>query len=137
MFIDWYGFSAPGIPGTYGSNAWQAFSVIDVILALICAVAVGTTLMSSFGSSVADDYPLGAVIAGLGALALVLILYRIIDPPGLKVPVVGVQADVSLQIGIFLGLLAAAGMVFGGYAAMNEGAPSPGRRPGGRRPPAA
>jgi hypothetical protein len=137
MFIDWYGFSAQGIPGTYGSNAWQAFSVIDVILALICAVAIGSALMIASGSSVAENYPLGAVIAGLGAFGLILILYRIIDPPGLKVPVVGVQADVSLQIGIFLGLIAAAGMVFGGYAAMNEGAPSPRRRPGGRRPPAA
>jgi hypothetical protein len=111
--------------------------VIDVILALICVVAVGTALMSGFGSSVAEDYPLGGVIAGLGTFALVLILYRIIDPPGLKLPVVGVEADVSLQIGIFLGLIAAAGMLFGGYAAISEGAPSPRRRPGGRRPPAA
>jgi hypothetical protein len=137
MFLDWYGYSAQGIPGAFGSNAWQAFSVIDVILALISVVAVGTALMSAFGSSAAENYPLGAVIAGLGALSVVLILYRIVDPPDLKLPVVGVQADVSLQIGIFLGLIAAAGMVFGGYAAMSEGAPSPRRRPGGRRPPAA
>jgi hypothetical protein len=137
MFFDWYGYSAQGIPGAFSSNAWQAFSVIDVILALICLVAVGTALMSAFGSSVAEDYPLGGVIAGLGALALVLILYRIIDAPGLKLPVIGAEADVSLQIGIFLGLIAAAGIVFGGYAALSEGAPSPRRRPGGRRPPAA
>jgi hypothetical protein len=139
MFIDWYGVDAQnvlGISATGGANAWQAYSLIDVILALICIVTVGTALLSASGSGASEDFPLGAITAGLGGFALILILFRIVDPPNLG-EASGVEFDVSLKIGIFLGLISAAGIVFGGYAAMTEGAPSPRRRPGGRRPPVA
>ncbi len=47
-----------------------------------------------------------------------LIIFRIISIPGPDVDIEGVDFD--RQIGIFLGFLAAAGVTFGGYTAMNE-----------------
>jgi len=52
-------------------------------------------------------------------LAVLLILYRIIDPPGSE-SVAGVSVDVTLKLGIFLGLISAAGIAYGGYSAMRE-----------------
>jgi hypothetical protein len=50
---------------------------------------------------------------------VLLILYRIISPPDAgSAP--GVSVDVSPAIGIFLGLLAAIGIAYGGYRAMQE-----------------
>jgi hypothetical protein len=56
--------------------------------------------------------PAGSSVAtGLGAAALVCVLYRLIDPP----------ADgVDLEIGAWLGLVAAAGITLGGFLGMQE-----------------
>ena len=49
---------------------------------------------------------------------MLLILFRLIVIPDGDVDVDGV--DFSRKIGIFLGLIAAAGITFGGWTAMNE-----------------
>jgi hypothetical protein len=71
------------------------------------------------------SYPVAgsSVTAGFGALALVLIAYRLINPPG--------GGDVDSEIGAWLGLIAAAGVTLGGYLGMQDAAagghqPSPG-----------
>ncbi|MGB7589441.1 MAG: hypothetical protein WBM00_12120 [Solirubrobacterales bacterium] len=62
---------------------------------------------------------LNAIVAGLGGLAVLLILYRIISPPSFG-SFGAVSVDGTLKFGIFLGLIAAAGVAFGGYSAMRE-----------------
>ena len=62
--------------------------------------------------------PPGLIIAAAGAFAVLLILFRLIVIPDGNVDVDGV--DFSRKIGIFLGLIAAAGITFGGWTAMNE-----------------
>jgi hypothetical protein len=62
---------------------------------------------------------LNTIVALLGALAVILILYRIIDPPGGD-SLAGVSVDITLKLGIFLGLVSAAGIAYGGYSAMRE-----------------
>jgi hypothetical protein len=59
---------------------------------------------------------MNAVVAVLGAISFLLILYRIISPPDSGFS----EIDVSPAFGIFLGLIAAAGISFGGYRAMQE-----------------
>jgi hypothetical protein len=67
------------------------------------------------------SYPVAgsAVTAGFGAVALVLIAYRLINPPG--------GGDVDLEIGAWLGLIAAAGITVGGYLGVQDA--SAGRAP--------
>jgi len=59
-----------------------------------------------------------ALTAGIGAFAFLLVLFRLISPPGDSVA--GQDIDLSRDIGIWLGLLATAGITYGGYQGMQE-----------------
>ena len=79
---------------------------------------------------------LSAITAGLGILGVVLVLFRIISPPDFGV---GDLVDVGRGIGVFLGLVAVAGVAYGGWAAMQAEGSSFGAqtdRVGGDRAPA-
>ena len=62
---------------------------------------------------------LNVAVAVLGGLSTLLILFRIVDPPGFGT-FGGVSVDATLEFGIFLGLIAAAGIAYGGYRGMQE-----------------
>jgi hypothetical protein len=104
-FLPWY--SAGGQDAT----AWQAFSVVDLFIAAAAAAGLSVGLVVLFRLSV--SYPMaGASVAALfGAIAVVLIVWRLIDPP----------ADgLDVEVGAWLGLIAAAGVTLGGYLGMQE-----------------
>ena len=61
-----------------------------------------------------------ALVAGLGILCVLLILYRIIDPPGEGDIPDGFDISIAREIGVFLGLIAAVGIAYGGYLGMQE-----------------
>jgi formate hydrogenlyase subunit 3/multisubunit Na+/H+ antiporter MnhD subunit len=64
------------------------------------------------GASVSLPVAGSAVVTGIGALAFLLVLYRIIDPPG--------GDGVGREVGVWLGLIATAGITYGGYVGMQE-----------------
>jgi hypothetical protein len=105
-FLPWYS------AGGENATAWQSFSVTDLVLAAAAIAALSVALVVIARLSV--SYPVAgcAVSTGFGALALVLIVYRLIDPPG--------SGDVDREIGAWLSLLAAAGITVGGYLGMQE-----------------
>ena len=118
MFFSWFG--APdevqqfgvetGVEADTTATAWQALSLIDIILFLVGLVAVAYAGIQYTGASVSAPVAMSALTAGAGGLAVLLILYRLIDPP----------EDASREFGIFLGLIAAAGITYGGYLGMQE-----------------
>jgi hypothetical protein len=124
--FDWFGYKATGgfgLSGEFGGrNAWGAFSFIDIILFL--AVISGITLAATSASGTPLSLPvaLSAITAGLGILATVLVLFRIISPPDLSVGGLsaGDAVDTTRKFGVFLGLIASAGVAYGGYTAMQE-----------------
>jgi hypothetical protein len=123
MFIfSWYGVEAGGqsVPDS-GVNAWEAFSFIDIVLFITVAAAIGLVVISASETEVGLPVALSAVVAGLGALSVILIFYRIIDTPG-DVGVVGEAFDIDVvrKIGVWLGLIAAVGVAYGGWRAMQE-----------------
>jgi hypothetical protein len=105
-FLPWYSFQGDS------ATAWQAFSVVDLVIgaAAIAGLSVGISVLGRISVS----YPVAgsAVAAGLGGLALLLIAYRLINPPG--------GDGVDREIGAWLGLVAAAGVTYGGYLGMQE-----------------
>ena len=126
MFIfDWFGIGgdigdqANAAGFDTGFNAWQSFDFIDIVLFITVLVAVGGALMAANAQSVNSPVAISAITAGLGILSVILILYRIIDPPGGDVPE-GLGVDISRKIGVFLGLIAAGGVAYGGWRAMQE-----------------
>jgi hypothetical protein len=127
MFFDWFGAKVSGVSGFSGSiegggggggSAWDTLDVIPVFLMLAIVLAVGVAVVRLTDADLELSVSLNAIVAAGGALAVLLILYRMIDPPGFGIP--GVAVDTTLSLGIFLGLLAAAGIAYGGYSAMRE-----------------
>jgi hypothetical protein len=103
------------------ANAWESFGLIDLILLIAIAVAIGSAVATAASQSVNSPVALSAITAGLGILAVLLILFRILSPPDVTVneTVVGV-VETSRRLGVFLGLIAAGGIAFGGWQAMQE-----------------
>lgn len=102
-----------------GANAWEVFSLIDIVLFITILVAVGLAVMTANAQSVNLPVAASALTAGLGILSVVLILFRIIFPPGPDVPA-GFEIEITRSIGVFLGLIAAGGIAYGGWKAMQE-----------------
>jgi uncharacterized membrane protein YhaH (DUF805 family) len=125
MFFDWFGAKVEGVPGFSGSieaggSAWDALDVIPIFLMLAIVAAIAVAVIRLTDADVEPPVSMNAIVAVLGGLAVLLILYRIIDPPGDGDALAGVGVDITLKLGIFLGLLAAAGIAYGGYSAMRE-----------------
>ncbi|MCB0875868.1 MAG: hypothetical protein KDB46_06700 [Solirubrobacterales bacterium] len=103
-----------------GANAWQAFDFIDIVLFVTILVAVGGALMSANAQSVNTPVAISAITTVLGILSVLLILYRIIDPPGSGDIPDGFDISISRGIGVWLGLVLAGGIAYGGWRAMQE-----------------
>ncbi len=117
MFIfSWFGIGgdlgaiAAAADVDTGANAWQSFGFIDIVLFITILVAIGLAVMKANAQSPNLPVAGSALVAGLGILSLLLLLYRVIDTP----------YDADREIGIFLGLLLTAGIAYGGWEAMRE-----------------
>ena len=125
MFLPWFGFDAAGAAQDLANNlgvsvnvevpnvnfnAWESFDFIDLILLLTVIAAVSTAVMSAMATDVALPVAASALVAGLGILSTILVLYRVIDPVG----------DAGRKYGLFLGLIACAGVAYGGWRAMQD-----------------
>ncbi|MEJ7876250.1 MAG: hypothetical protein WKF62_06285 [Solirubrobacterales bacterium] len=131
MFIGWFGIdtdsvadlsrddleaageqfaNAGGSSDSFSANAWESFGFIDIILLVTIIAAVALAAISASATRVNLPVALSAVVAGLGILSTLLVLYRIIDTP----------FGFGREVGVFLGLLAAAGIAYGGWRAMQE-----------------
>jgi hypothetical protein len=150
MFFDWFTVEVSGGNGVFsatatgGGSAWDALEWIPIWLVLTIVIALGVVALRLTDSQYEPQVPGNAVVAIFGAVSFILILYRIVDPPGAgSVP--GLSIDVSPAFGIFVSLVAAAGIAYGGYRAMDEEGVTfgeigdrfgGGSRPQGTRPPA-
>lgn len=126
MFFDWFGVKVSGVPGfsgditgSGGGSAWDALDVIPLFLMLAIVVAIGVAVIRLTDADLEPPVSLNSIVAALGGLAVLLILYRIVFPPDFG-SFGGVTVDATLKFGIFLGLIAAAGIAYGGYSAMRE-----------------
>ncbi len=123
MFLPWFGIGgaagdalqqaqdlgfAPDV--STSANAWESFDFIDLVLLLTVIVAIGTAVATATATNVALPVAASAITAGLGILSTLLVLYRLIDPP----------FDASRKFGVFVGLIAAAGIAYGGWRLMEE-----------------
>lgn len=116
-FLPWFGI--PGgvivegvgaVGGSENFNLWQAENPLDIYLLIVIIVALVPASLGLLGGGA--DAPLApfatALLAGVGTL---LILYQLFDTPG----------DLDRKVGLWLGLIACAGIAVGGYLSMQEG----------------
>ena len=152
FFFKWYGGSASasigGISYSTSANGWHTFTNSRWIWIITIIAALGLVAMRAAGEKLEMPVAPSVIVAGLGALSTVFIVYRIIHHPagGTSGTVAGVHysASYGIKIGIWLGLIAAAAITYGAYLAMQEEGVSlteahgpGGDSPGSSTPPAA
>jgi hypothetical protein len=132
MFFSWYGADVSaavpaGVPEelaqqaedaaeqagveTPSFSAWESFDFTDLVLLLAVIVAVGVAVIELTGASISLPVAGSALTAGIGAIAFLFVLYRLIDPPA---------NGLDREIGVWLGLITTAGIAVGGYLGMQE-----------------
>ncbi len=125
MFFDWFGVEISGEGGTVsfgsaaGGSAWDALEFIPIVLVIAIVVALVNVALRLSDSEYEPPVSMNVAVAVLGGLSTLLVLFRIVDPPGFGT-FGGVSVDATLEFGIFLGLIAAAGIAYGGYRGMRE-----------------
>jgi hypothetical protein len=125
-FLHWYGVR--GVPSTVsqGSNgstayaplaqppdvtAWQAFSVVDILLALCALVAIALVIVTATARGPAKPVAFTVLTTLAGLLATLLALFRLLVPP---------KGFYELRYGAWLGLAAALLILVGGFLAMKD-----------------
>lgn len=117
MFLPWWGASLEGVPlgevagvDNRTANAWEAASFNDVIWFVTGLAAIGLAAVTA--TQRRSDLPVAgsALLTALGLLALVLIVVRLVDPPG----------ALGREYGVWLGLVAILGVVIGAWLAMRD-----------------
>jgi hypothetical protein len=123
LFLNWYKVSAEGalIDISVSASGWDALGFIDILLFLIGAAAIALAVMRAMGMAARIPAPTGLVLLVLGALATLLVVFRI-----LVIPDGGVDGvDVGRSFGIFVALIAALATLVGGWLTWNdEGRPT-------------
>lgn len=128
FLFKWYGgsVSAPAENVSFGTslNGWHAFHNSRWIWLVTIIVAVGATAVAGGVLELRGPVPPSVAVAALGALSTVLVAYRILHHPsgGSSATVGGVHLSSSygIKLGIWLGLIAAAGIAYGGWLGMRD-----------------
>ena len=129
LFLPWYGGTVSvAAPGGFGgpisqsdsASAWEAMSGIDVVLLLIALVAIGAAAAVVVqGTNTGMSRPMALAVAAAGALAVLLVIYRLVEIPGagdLGTLPGGVEVELGRKLGAFVALIAAAGVAAAGLA---------------------
>src|SRR4051794_6623878 len=114
LLFAWFGF-----PNASGIDAFKAFH--DWVLFFLIFTAFAGMALALVGASTRVYFPvaLSAIAPGLGVISLIILLIYVISPPNFSI---AGSASIGLdrKIGIWLGLIATAGVAVGGYLAMQE-----------------
>jgi hypothetical protein len=104
MFLRWYQIDARSI------DAWEAFSVTDIFLAAAAIAGILTAVLTAANTK--PDAPItweaGTVLVAF--IATVLVLYRLLDPPG----------DLTRCYGLYLGLVVVLVVLVGAFLAERD-----------------
>ena len=110
-------------------SAWEAFQIWDIVLVLIGLTAIAYLVARALDAVPVLPIPPGLIVAVLGALAVVIILFKIIVTPNVEFEFGGESVKVKDEedgevnrkiFGLLLGLISAAGIAFGGWMASQE-----------------
>jgi hypothetical protein len=127
MFFHWYGNKAVNTSpllfavrgGGPGLSAWEALDHIPTVLLITILATLAVAVLRLTNALRDDSPPVNAVVAVLGLASVSLIAFRIVDPPIFNVEPT-ITNEGAVQFPIYLALLAAAGIAYGGFRAMRE-----------------
>jgi hypothetical protein len=110
LFLPWYGVDGQKL------SAWEAMALDDVILAIMALLAISATIVVAIPRLMSVSVAITSLAILPAVVGLVLTIYRLISPapPG----------DVSLEIGAWLGLAAAAAIAYGAWTGADDEGPA-------------
>lgn len=130
MFLDWFGVEVRETSSLVlfvpigGGNAWEMLGVIPLALLLLAIVtALGAMLFQLLSSDAKEPTLVNLVVAMFGGVATVLILGEVFSPVGQSESFDGFTVEPTFEAPIFLALIAALGITFGGLLALREAGP--------------
>jgi hypothetical protein len=103
LFLQWY--SSPGLTG------FEALDVADVILVPIAVAALAVPVVTAAQRVPAVPVAMEALVTLAGLLASVLVLFRVLNLPG---------GATGRDVGLWLALAGALGIVAGAFASMRD-----------------
>lgn len=117
---EWYGvagvpdpsFARPAI--STAENGWNGLTTVRWVIVATIVAAIGSVLLHVSQRQHGSKTDTSRVVASLGALSAVLLIYRVLIalPGGGKV--------LDQKLGAFLGLLCALGIAWGGYESVRQ-----------------
>ena len=119
MFLEWYaagGVTRVGdqeIEVSVGANAWEAFAVTDLWLALTALAALALAGLTASRQSPALPVAASVITSTIGIIGVLLVLYRILNQPG-------PNEFIEVKFGAFLGFVSVLAIAAGGWRSMRD-----------------
>jgi hypothetical protein len=110
LLLPWYEADSGEVTG------FEVFSIVDLLLTLIGALAIALAVLQARQVGPAMPVAAGVLSVPCGFVGFVLVLYRLLDEPGVP----GAGAAVDVRLGAYLGLLAMAAIAAGGWLSIQN-----------------
>jgi hypothetical protein len=147
LFLPWYGVDIRAgaavsfFGGSRTANAFEALTIIDVILLLTALLAIALPIVTAAQRTIAVPQTLATFVVWLGLIAMILAVIRLLFPPGadslggaigfegafLRRSLGGAGASfddvfsTTREIGAWIGTFAAVAIFAGGWRSMRDG----------------
>src|SRR5215203_6086965 len=141
LFLPWYELREGIVVGPPDvldarASAWDAFTVIDLLLAVGALAAIAVAAVTATHATPAVPLAMESLITLFALVLLVLVVFRLADPPDVSFlestagPATREHVeDVDRAAGAWLGLAGALGIFAGGLVAMRDERRPPARGP--------
>jgi hypothetical protein len=141
LFLPWYELGEGIVVGPPDvldarASAWDAFTVLDLLLALGALAAIAVVVVTAAHATPAVPLAMESLVTLFALMLLVLVVFRLADPPDVSFlestsgPATRERVeDIDRAAGAWLGLAGVLGIVAGGLVAMRDERRSSARRP--------
>lgn len=127
LFLSWYGVNVGGAAAQFAgavdtsANGWQSLDIGDLVFLIVGLLAIAPAAFDIFDLEIELPFDVSFVALVGGAISVAWIILRIIDKPGPDIPeTAGIDISIGLKFGIFVALIGAALIVFGGFRQKQE-----------------
>ena len=140
LFLPWYELGQGIVVGPADvldarASAWDAFTILDVLLALGALAAIAVVIVTALEATPAVPIALESLVTLFAILLLLLVVFRLADPPDVtfleSTSAPGARSnveDIDRVAGAWLGLVSVLGICAGGLIAMRDERRSPAGR---------
>jgi hypothetical protein len=132
LFLPWYELGEGIVVGPPDeldahASAWDAFTVLDLLLAIGAIAAIAVVIVTAAHATPAVPLALESLVALFALVLLVLVVFRLADPPDVSfLETAGAPGtrehieDLDRATGAWLGLAGVLGIFVGGLLAMRN-----------------